>query len=199
MSIDLETVATLIRSPDPVRLSYRRGIIERALTKKATTGVRVPDVKLYELKSAYLRYAREWCDLEDFDLAFPALRKSYYDGDSWIEPIRSRSLPTNVRLRHRLWTSTKDVSGLVDLIVSPATAREQERLGQSHPAGARLAPFSKGKGIQISFPVPEMRQSGGFDPVTAMKAFQAMRMLVTWYSNEHALYCGSAAGLAGSS
>ena len=58
VSVDLEKVATILRSPEPTRLAYRRGIIERALEKKASTGVRVPDTAMYRLKAAYFRTRR---------------------------------------------------------------------------------------------------------------------------------------------
>lgn len=181
-NVDLETIASIMSSPDPVRLAYRRAIIERALAKKITAGVRVPDVALYELKAAYFRYASGWLARENLDLQFPTLRESYYEGDSWIVPIRSTKLPDRVMLRHRLWTSTKAECGLVDLIVSPATMVEGNRLRQCHPAGSYLELYSNGKGVQVSFPVPELRQKTGFDPSIATKAFQSMRTLMEWYS-----------------
>jgi hypothetical protein len=185
VSVDLEKVALILRSPEPTRLAYRRGIIERALEKKASTGVQVPDMAMHRLKAAYLRHAADWCDAEGFTLAFPSLRESYYDGSSWIESIRSAALPANVFLRHRLWTTTKDARGLVDLIVSPASEIERTRLRQWHLAGSHLAPYSKGKGLQVSLDVPEMRQQLGFNAATATKAFTAMKSLVTWYLQEH--------------
>ena len=184
-SIDLEKVAMILRSPEPTRLAYRRGIIERALKKKAASGVQVPDEALHSLKAAYLRHAADWCDAEPFPLNFPALRESYYDGDSWIKPIQSTTLPANVFLRHRLWTSTKAACGLVDVIVSPATVIEQSLLRQNHAAGSLVEAFSKDKGIQVSFAVPEMRQKSGFDAATATIAFIAMKALVNWYLEEH--------------
>ncbi len=148
--------------------------------------MQIPDIALHELKSHYLRYSSEWCAVEGFDLSFPTLRQKYYGGDSWIEPIRYAELPTNVTLRHRLWTSIKDARGLVDLIVSPASASDERRLREACPAGALVQPFSKGKGIQISMQVPEMRQASGFDPNIASKAFETMRTLVHWYLAHHA-------------
>ena len=185
-NVNLETVASLLRSPELLRLSYRRGIIERALIKKAASGVQIPDTALHQLKSEYLKYASEWCAAERFDLEFPALRQSYYDGDSWVEPIRCPKLPDNAWLRHRLWTAVTDERGLVDLIVAPANATERSSLRKDPLTGAIVGNFSKGKGVQVSLRVPEMRQSTGFDHVTAMKAFQSMRALVSWYMTKGA-------------
>jgi hypothetical protein len=180
-SVDLETVSTLLRSPDPVRQSYRRGIIERALEKKAASGVQIPDIALRQLKSACLDHASQWCAAEAFDLQFPILRESYYDGDSWIDPIHHSKLPSHVRLRHRLWTSVKETRGSIDLIVSPASVSEKIRFQERAPDGAVVAPYSDGKGIQVSISLPEMRQSNGFDAAVALKAFEIMRKLVNWY------------------
>jgi hypothetical protein len=185
-SVDLEIVATLLRSPDPLRLAYRRGIVERALRKKAASGVQNPDIALHRLKAEYLDRASEWCAAEGLDLCFPALRDTYYDGDAWIEPIRCPKFPTHVRLRHRLWTSGKDQLGLVDLIASPANESEQQRFREYPVAGGLISPFSKGKGIQVSIRVPEMRQSARFEPGIAFEAFETMRTLVTWYLARHA-------------
>jgi hypothetical protein len=180
-SIDLENVASILRSPDPRRLNYRRGIIDRALAKKASTGVQIPDTSLHQLKSAYLKYALWWCAENEFTLEFPALRERYYDGDSWIEPIRTATLPAHVKLRHRLWTSNKAECGRVDLIISPASPFEQNGLKQCLVADLILEPYSKGKGIQISLQVPEIRQKSGLDVAATTKALLAMKFLVNWY------------------
>lgn len=182
--VDLETVGTLLQSPDPVRLSYRRKIIERALIKKKASGVQVPDVSLHQLKSEYFRHASEWCAAEGFDLSFPKLRDSYYDGDSWIDPIHSAKLPKNVWLRHRLWTSVKEGRGCIDIIASSANASERLRFQEGGPTGALTSPYSNAKGIQISLALPEMRQSNGFNAKVAAEAFQAMRKLVCWYCRD---------------
>lgn len=180
-SIDLEEVASILRSPDPMRLTYRREIIERALAKKASTGVKIPDLALHHLKSAYLKYASGWCVENEFTLEFPALRGSYYDGDSWIEPIRTATLPAHVKLRHRLWTSTKAECGRVDLIVSPASELEQNCLKQWILPDSVLEPYSKNKGIQVSLKVPEIRQKSGFDANATTIALISIKSLVNWY------------------
>jgi hypothetical protein len=180
-SIDLEKVASILRSPDPMRLTYRRGIIERALAKKASTGVRIPDLALHHLKSAYLNYASGWCVENGFTLEFPALRESYYDGDSWIEPIRTATLPAHVKLRHRLWTSTKAECGRVDLIVSPASIFEQNCLKKFPVPDTLVELYSKNKGVQFSLQVPEIRQNFGFNANATSAALLSMKILVNWY------------------
>ena len=180
-SIDLETVAELLRSPEPKRLTFRRGIIERALEKRASTGVRVPDEKMLTLKSAYLQFAAEWCDREGVPFSFPRLMESYYDGDNWIDEVRHPAFPAHVRLRHRMWTSVSHRTGLVDLIASPATEDERYRFEAEPPPGAVVFPFSRGKGIQVSIPVEEMRQEKGFDPDTASAVLNHMLRLAQWY------------------
>ncbi|MFC3205627.1 hypothetical protein ACFOHJ_05335 [Aquamicrobium soli] len=180
-SIDLETVARLLRSPDLKRVAYRRAIIERALTKRATSGVKVPDLALHRMKSDYLQFVAEWCAVEDLALSFPPLRGSYYDGDSWIGPIRHSSLPDHVWLRHRLWTSVKAPAGQIDLIAKTTDAAEHERFRIERPDDAITTLFSKGKGMQISMPLPEMRQGSGFDEKIASEACRAMGNFVQWY------------------
>ena len=179
-SLDLESLAGLLRNAEPLRLAHRRGIIGRALAKRASTGVRVPDLTVHRLKADYLEAAAAWCVAEGFDLSFPALRESCYDGDSWIEPIRHPALPDRVHLRHRLGSTMKRNNGLVDLIVSPADAADRAGMEATAREGARVAPFSKGRGIQASLPVPAMSQATGFDPAAAEAAFGAMRRLVHW-------------------
>ncbi|RUM95119.1 hypothetical protein EET67_25110 [Pseudaminobacter arsenicus] len=180
-SIDLETVARLLRSPDLKRVAYRRAIIERALRKRATSGVTIPDPALHRMKADYLHFVARWCAAEDLALSFPPLRDSYYDGDSWIDPIRHSRLPDHVWLRHRLWTSVKAPAGQIDLIAKTADAAEHLRFRLERPDGAVTTQFSKGKGVQISLPLPEMRQGSGFDAKIASEACHAMRTLVRWY------------------
>ncbi len=184
--VSLETLAALIASPDPLRLAYRRGIVERALTKKASTGVQVPDPAMRHLKEAYLRHASEWCAREELDLTFPTLRDAYYDGDNWVDGIRHPALPVEVRLRHRLWTTSKEMCGLVDLIMATISESDRRAITVQIPEGARVAPYSKGKGIQVSFPVAELRQRTGFDDRIAGQAFESMRRLVAWYRTKPA-------------
>lgn len=70
-SVDLETVAELLWSSDPGRLAYRRGILGRALEKRATWGVKVPDVALHQMKSDYLDFVAHWCAAEGLTFSFP--------------------------------------------------------------------------------------------------------------------------------
>jgi hypothetical protein len=183
-SIDLETVAELLQSPDPVRLEYRRGIIGRALKKRAQQGVQIPDTILHQMKAEYVDWMTSWCAAEGLALSFPPLRNSYYDGDSWVEPIRHSHFPAHVWLRHRLWTTVKERVGQVDLIANPADSAERKRFQNSRPSGAIATPFSKGKGAQVSIRLPEMRQATGFDSKIALEAARAMSVLVHWYFGE---------------
>lgn len=180
-SLDLETLVDLLNSPDPKRLAYRRGIIERALDKRAKSGVKIPDIKLHKLKSEYLEFVTAWCARERFSAQFPPLREKYYDGDSWIEHVRHPSLPEHVELRHRFWTSAKDICGQVDLISTRADNAERQRFHDDAPEGSITAPFSNGKGVQVSFQVPELRQGTGLSHEVAEDACRQMRTLVAWY------------------
>jgi hypothetical protein len=180
-SVDLESVAELLQSPDPVRLAYRRKIIRRAIEKRAASGVQISDLKLHRLKTDYVKFVSDWCDTEGLTLSLPPLRDSYYDGDSWITPIRCPILPPHVHLRHRLWVSVKEPLGQVDLVAMPADPAEQARFRDDAPAGAVSAPYAKGKGVQTSLRLPEMRQGSGFDPEIASDACRAMVALIQWY------------------
>lgn len=186
-SINLETVAELLRSPDPVRLDYRRAIIGRALSKRAESGVKIPDIALHRMKADYLSFVAEWSKTEGLALSFPPLRDSYYDGDSWIDQIRHPRLPAHVWLRHRLWMSLKQPAGQVDLIAKPADAAESKRFREEAPDGTVADSYSKGTGVQVSFRVPEMRQASGFNAEIASEACRAMRALVHWYLGEGSL------------
>ena len=180
-SVDLETVAQLLRSPEPKRLAFRRAILERALEKRASTGVRLPDERLYELRAAYTAFAAEWCAREGVPLEFPPLRSQYWEGDTWIEHIRHPDLPAHVKLRYRMWSTAVRTTGHVDLIASLAEDADRRRFSEVPPPGATPAPFSGGKGVQVSVPVAEMRQREGFDPDAAAAALGHMRDLVRWY------------------
>jgi len=180
-SIDLELVETLIVSKDATRQDYRRSIIRRAIRKRTATGVKIPDEALHRMKLEYLEFAATWCVTKGIAFDFPLLRASYYDGDSWVEPIRDARLPAHVTLRHRLWTSVKESSGQVDIIASPADERERARFVENAPEGAIVSPFSKGRGVQVSLRLPEMRQASGFNRETTSAAFSAMSELVDWY------------------
>ncbi|MBK1623217.1 hypothetical protein [Afifella marina] len=181
-AIPLEAVAELIEAADPVRRAYRRKIIQRAIAKKNASGVQVPDPAMHSLRSQYLKFAEAFWANQSAGLTFPWLRRAYYDGDSWIEPIRHRMMPAGVWLRHRLWTSVHDPSGRVDLVFSPIEEKEKARLLQIRLQDGIAEDYgSKKDGLQISLRVPEMRQSDGFNELIAREAFDAMKRLLEWY------------------
>jgi len=183
-ALDLETVAGLLRNADPRRLAHRRAILRRALEKKASTGVRLPDAAIYRLKTAYLDHAAAWGARHGISLQLPALRDSYYDGDSWIDPIRHPALPGAMTLRHRLWMSFDSHLGQVDLIINPATEPDRQAFEFHAPEGALLSTYGRQqKGLQLSFPVRQMRPATGFAPDTADAALAAMQRLVRWWSD----------------
>lgn len=178
-TVSLETVAELLDSPDPLRLSYRRDVIARALRKKASSGVKVADPAMHALRAAYLDHVR--ASRSQSHLTFPNLRNAYYDGDCWVEPIRAAPLPAHAWVRHRSWTSNKAMRGSVDLIVSPASDAERRWIEANAPTGAAVAPFSGDKGVQVSVAVAELRQTSGFAAEVADRALAAMDRLVDWY------------------
>ncbi len=170
------------RKPDPLRRDYRRKIIARALEKKATTGVRNPDPAVYRLHADYLNWIGDRCNHQARPYELPQTKQAYFDGDSWVDKIRHPDFPDHVWLRHRLWTSQKDATGMVDLIVSPAPAGERERLEISAPEGATVASYgNKGQGIRISLAVQEMRRSTGIIETGAAEAFAAMERLTGFF------------------
>ncbi|SIS84644.1 hypothetical protein [Phaeovulum vinaykumarii] len=184
--LDLERLAGLLRAADPRRLTHRRAVIARALGKTTQTGVKVHDPRLHALRAAYLEFAASHCAQLGLAFTFPALRPECYDGDSWIYPITHPALPDGVVLRHRLWTTQRLPAGQVDLIARQADPATRARFvaadrNAGDLAGAELAPFSKGRGGQLSLRVPEMRQATGFDPEIGRRACAAMRVLLAWY------------------
>jgi len=180
--IDLEKVRDLLGSCDERRLKHRRGIIDRALKKKATSGVQNPSLEVYRLKEAYLGYATEWCEGARFVMQFPLLRKDYHDNDAWIEHIRHKDLPSHVELRHRLWNSIKEETGWVDLIANPVDESERRLFRDMKPEWAIVNDYGrKKKGIQVSKTVPEMSQHSEFDQEAASEAIRVMKKFVEWY------------------
>lgn len=183
-NLDLEALAGLLGDNTPARLDFRRGIVARALAKPKTFGVRDPDAAVLRLKTAYLDFVVRWCADAGLDLRFPALSEACYDGDSRVDPIRCDRLEPHVWLRHRCWISVRAPAGQVDLIVSPASEAERARLlappSAELPAGAFAATYSKGKGVQVSLRVAEMRPDPGFDPAIGLAACEAMRRLAAW-------------------
>ena len=185
--VNLEDVAEMLRSPDERRLNYRRSIITRALEKKSRSGVQNPDLALHRLHSDYLNWIRDKCDETEAPYVFPQLKEAYYDGDSWIDKILYPGFPKNVWLRHRLWISVKGTTGLVDLVISRASVDERSRLESVVPDWAVMEPFSvtsnfpEGKGVQLSIPVPAMRQSNGFCETIASKALAAIKQLTDFF------------------
>lgn len=180
VSVSLEAVMEMLRSPDSCRLNWRRGIIERALRKNATTGVQVPDLAMRQLHADYQNWAGDWCNNKPLSLEFPELKAEYYDGDNWVDRIRHPAFPANVWLRHRLWTSNRDMAGMVDLVVSPTSEDEQERLNSAAPDWAIMTSYGK-KGVKLSIRVPEMRQSTGFCENHAEQALLAMSRLISFF------------------
>lgn len=181
-SVDLEAAMEMLHSPDRRRLDWRRDIIGRALRKQASTGVRNPDPALHRLHSDYRQWAEERCAGRDRPCRFPPLEREYHDDDGWIDEIRPPDFPANVWLRHRFWTSIGNATGMVDLIVSPASESERSRLERAAPDWAVMGAYGReGKGIKLSIRVPEMRQSTGFWETVAAEAFEAMERLTAFF------------------
>lgn len=178
----LEELPGLLRSPDPARLTWRRAIVERALQKHRMTGVKVPDPRMLAFKAAYLNTATDWAARNGLPFVFPVLKTSYYDGDSWVEPILHPALPQRCKIRHRCWTSVRTATGLVDLIVLGAKPEEAATLSASRPEGAILSSFSGGKGLVISMPVPVLRSTSQFSVELVEEALHKMRELVHWFT-----------------
>lgn len=176
-SIDLERVADLLDNPDPARLAFRRGILLRAVDRARSGGVQVPDAAVHTFKAQHLDQLARLGRSAGLTLHLPTLKPAYYDGDSWIENIREASLPPDARLRHRCWMTARRTQGSVDLILlrpGDATRRLMEALA---PDGARVTAFSRGKGWQISLPVPEMRPGSAYDHAAAAGVVSAIHRL----------------------
>lgn len=182
-SIDLEAVADMLDSPDPLRRDYRRKIIARALEKKAATDVANPDPAVHRLHADYLNWIGDRCAEQARPYEFPQIKRAYYDRDSWVYKIRHPDFPDHVWLRHRLWTSETDptATGMVDLIVSPTPAGERERLEVSAPEGATVDHYGKEQDTQVSLRVPKMHPSTGFSETAAAEAFAAMDLLTGFF------------------
>ena len=185
-SVNLEQVAEMLSSPDPRRLEYRRRIIGRALEKAQNKGVKKPDAELHQLHAKYLEWSKERCVATGHRYEFPPLKEAYGHTDSWVDNIRHPDFPLGVRIRHRLWTTVKDAVGRVDLIVSSVLVAEQEDLktaaAKAFADKAIVEPFGSNKdGVQVSFLVPEVRQSTGFSEAAAKDAFSAIERLAEWY------------------
>jgi len=180
--LPLERLGEILQSSSPARLDWRKSIIERALNKHRSTGVMSPDTVVMAFKVSYLTKAGEWARDKGVPLTFPPLRTAYYDGDSWIEPIRRADLPDHCSLRHRCWTSVRKSLGLVDLIVRDAELVGSGTLEQGLPDGATTSVFSSGKGIVVSLPVDEMRpSSSSFRDDILADALRSMCLLADWY------------------
>ena len=172
-SVDLETVAEMLDSPNLRRREYRRGIIARALKKKEATGVQIPDHAMYTLHSDYLDNTERWLLTSGCHLQFPKLKNVYYDNDSWVNKVRHPDFTDHVWLRHRLWTKQASQMGMVDLIVSPALSVEREWLKAGAPEEFIEDTYGGQKqGVKFSLPVMEMRQSTGFCKAAATEAFR---------------------------
>ena len=181
-SVNLETVAEMLDSPNLRRREYRREIIARALKKKEATGVQIPDYEMHKLHSNYLDSTERWLSTTGCRLQFPELKNDYDDQGNWVNKIRHPDFPDHVWLRHRLWTSQKGKTGKVDLIVSPASSDEREWLKVGAPEGVIVDTYgTKEQGVQISLPVKEMRQSTGFCEAAATEAFDVMDQLTVWF------------------
>ena len=114
-----------------------------------------------------------WCQVNE---------SPYHDGDFWVDKIRLSVFPGNVWLRHRLWTLQMEAAGMVDLIISPASADDRQLLESTAPKEAIVGPFGrKEQGVQFLFRVPKVRQSTGFSETAAPKAFTALDRLSGYF------------------
>ncbi|MDP3193790.1 hypothetical protein [Tabrizicola sp.] len=177
----LEELSGLLESADPGRLGWRRAIINRALQKHRTSGVKLPDSRVLAFKTAYLETANDWASRNKVPLLFPVLKTAYYDGDSWVEPILHPALPQRCKIRHRCWTSVRTGTGLVDLIVLGATPEEAALLTGKRASDSLVSSFSGGKGISVSLPVAELRPTSTFHVETLEESLRKMVSLVDWF------------------
>lgn len=191
-AVDLESVKEMLGSSDPARLLYRRGIIERALKKKASDTT--PDPAMHRLRSNYSQWFENHCGKEGLQCRFPPLNSTYGGQNSWVEQFRAAGFPDHVWLRHRLWTRAGDPAGMVDLIIDrDVTQDEREQLETLKPVGAIIDKYGTRTngptGIQVSIKVQEMRQSKGFHEACAAEAFEAMKLLSDCYEkwSQHAV------------
>ena len=180
-SVDLETVSALLRNADPRRLAFKQAILARAVAKQQKSGVAVPDAATWEFKQRHLQTLARLGAEAGLDLTLPALRPAYYDNDSWIERIRSPGLPPDASLRHRCWLGIARKPGQVDLILLRPAPEVGGFLDHHRPPEATVTRFSKGKGWQVSLPVPEMRPGAPYSDADAGQAVAAMGRLVAWF------------------
>lgn len=182
--IDLLTASQIMRSESPARLAHRRGIVERALQKKASQGVRNPDPLVRDLRAAYLDYMAERFASDESAPSFPPLRSEYHEGDAWIENIRSPALPDCAILRHRLAVNARDNHGAVDLIYASIDDDTQQLIRAAAPDWAEVNQYpihtSTPKGVMLSVHVPKLDQRTGFVEQSAASAEDAMRNLLRW-------------------
>lgn len=173
-TLSIEQLAGLLENPDPARLAFRRGILLRAVEKAASSGVKVADTAVHAFKRHHLDALSRLAAERGLPLGLPGLRAEYYDNDSWIENIRSAGLPPDAVLRHRCWLSAQPVPGMVDLIIRRTGGDMAARLQAQAPPGATVSGFSKGKGWQLSVPVPEMRPGRPYDMNAAAVVVEAI-------------------------
>ena len=75
-----------------------------------------------------------------------------------------------------------ETAGMVDLVISPASADYRQLLESTAPKEAIVGPYgTKEQGVLVSIRVPEMRQSTGFSETAATKAFGAMDRLSGYF------------------
>ena len=147
---------------------------------------------MYELRAAYLACAGEWCAKTGVLFEFPLLRAAYYDGDSWVWPIRHPILPDNIVIRHRLWTIQDHTAenagqGQVDMIFRDPSPQLKKLVTMLARDEMVLTNFgAKNVGVQVSYLVPEIRQLDNFNPKACHKAMEQALVLLSWYLGEFA-------------
>ena len=173
--VALEEVAEILQNPCSERLAHRRAILRRAISKKQSSGVQVPDAGVRELRAIYFGLASSQLP----DHRFPALRSEYYDGDAWIEPILHSSMPTGWFIRHRLWTGMSDLVGRVDLITKRDRDGIRDVLASAPFPDAEVDNYSK-KGAQLTVRVPEIRPAGDRNVERIQHALKLIGEVTRW-------------------
>jgi hypothetical protein len=96
--VSLETVRAWLSDSDMQRLAFRRGVIDKALKKKANSGVKVVDQAMTRFRLEHFEFVEIYNSLYGSSFRPPKPRPTY-DDDNWFE-MTEDGLPSICDVRH---------------------------------------------------------------------------------------------------
>jgi hypothetical protein len=124
--VPLEEIQNWLGAQNDTRAIFKRRKIAEALKKKNSSGVQIIDPVMTAFRENYYIFLNDFNLRHNTDFLIPSPKPTWY-GDTWFD-IKSNELPPWVKMRHRIWTSKKAATGLIEISFPNADVSSMDSL-----------------------------------------------------------------------